>query len=153
LTEDERKDLEKILAPGVRNNQSIHHIVVTNKNQISVSEKSMYRYINSGLFASVIRLDLPRAVSMKPRKKKYPEHNVDTKCRQNRTYADYQNYLLHHPETAVVEMDSVLGKRTGKVLLTMQFVNCSFMLVFIRENNTAQSVIDVFNNLEKKLGL
>ena len=31
------------------------------------------------------------------------------------------------------------------------FVNCSFMLAFIREYNDAQSVIDIFNNLQKIL--
>jgi IS30 family transposase len=49
-------------------------------------------------------------------------------------------------------MDSVEGTKGGKVLLTIHFVNCSFMLAFIRERNTAQSVIDVFNNLYEKLG-
>lgn len=50
-------------------------------------------------------------------------------------------------------MDSVEGKKGGKVLLTLHFVNCSFMLAFIREHNDAQSVIDIFNNLQRILGI
>ena len=42
-------------------------------------------------------------------------------------------------------MDSVEGIKGGKVLLTIHFVNCSFMLVFLRDYNDAQSVIDIFN--------
>ena len=50
-------------------------------------------------------------------------------------------------------MDSVEGRKGGKVLLTLHFVNCSFMLAFIREYNDAQSVIDIFNYLQDILGI
>ncbi len=40
-----------------------------------------------------------------------------------------------------------------KVILTLHFNSCSFILAFIREHNDAQSVIDIFNQLEKTLGL
>ena len=58
-----------------------------------------------------------------------------------------------HPDTPVVEMDSVEGQKGGKVLLTIHFVNCSFMLAFIREHNDAQSVINTFNYFQDLLGL
>ena len=58
-----------------------------------------------------------------------------------------------HPDTPVVEMDSVEGRKGGKILLTIHFVNCSFMLAFIREHNDAQSVIDIFNLLQNTLGI
>ena len=45
------------------------------------------------------------------------------------------------------------AKKGDKVLLTIHFVNCSFMLAFIREHNDAQSVIDIFNNLQDILGI
>ncbi len=44
-------------------------------------------------------------------------------------------------------MDTVVGRRGGKVLLTLQFVRCGFMLAFLREHNDSQSVIDVFARL------
>jgi IS30 family transposase len=50
-----------------------------------------------------------------------------------------------------VEMDSVLGRRGGKVLLTIHFNNCGLSLAFLRDANNSQSVIDVFNSLEKRL--
>lgn len=61
--------------------------------------------------------------------------------------------MNEHPDTPIVEMDSVEGKKGGKILLTLHFVNCSFMLAFIREHNDAQSVIDIFNNLQEILGI
>lgn len=45
-------------------------------------------------------------------------------------------------------MDSVEGIKGGKVLLTIHFVTCGFMLAFLRNQNDAQSVIDIFDNLE-----
>lgn len=50
-------------------------------------------------------------------------------------------------------MDSVEGIKGGKVLLTIHFVNCSFMLAFIRNHNDSQSVIDIFNYLQELLGI
>lgn len=42
-------------------------------------------------------------------------------------------------------MDSVEGIKGGKVLLTIHFVNSSFMLAYIKDHNDAQSVINKFN--------
>ena len=47
-----------------------------------------------------------------------------------RNYHDYEVYMEQHPDTAVVQMDSVIGSKGGKVLLTIYFVNVSLMLGF-----------------------
>lgn len=57
-----------------------------------------------------------------------------------RTYEDFQDFHFRHPEAAVVEVDSAIGKRGGKVLLTMMLRNYNFMLPFLRKNNPAVSV-------------
>jgi len=58
-----------------------------------------------------------------------------------------------HPDSHVVEMDSVEGTRDSlKVLLTLFFRDSSLMLAFLREANTARSVTEIFNELDKKLG-
>lgn len=40
----------------------------------------------------------------------------------------------------------------GKCLLTIHFVYCSFLLAFLRDANTSQSVIDIFDDLFRLLG-
>ncbi|MDD4378204.1 MAG: IS30 family transposase, partial [Eubacteriales bacterium] len=40
----------------------------------------------------------------------------------------------------------------GKALLTLMFKSCDLMLAFIRDRNTSQSVIDIFNWLYAILG-
>ena len=56
------------------------------------------------------------------------------------------------PDIPVIEMDSVEGRKGGKILLTIYFRNCSLMLAFIRDHNTAKSVTDIFNELYTCLG-
>lgn len=74
-------------------------------------------------------------------------------CLNGRRYSDYLKYIQENPDTAIVEMDSVEGEKGGKVLLTLHFVSSSFMLAFIRNNNDSQSVIDIFNDIQRKIGL
>lgn len=49
-------------------------------------------------------------------------------------------------------MDSVEGRKGGKVFLTIYFRTCSLMLAFIRNHNTTKSVTEVFNRLYELLG-
>jgi IS30 family transposase len=49
-------------------------------------------------------------------------------------------------------MDTVIGRVGGKVLLTLSFVNSSFMLAYLRDANTSKSVMDIFQMLWKVLG-
>ncbi len=52
----------------------------------------------------------------------------------------------------VVEMDTVIGTVGGKVILSLYFQESSLLLLYLRERNTAQSVIDCFNRLYDVLG-
>ena len=153
LTEEERKVLGKLLESGLERGQSIHHMMVFRKDEFQVSERSVYRYVNLGLFSQHPgRAELPKAPGMRPRRKKGRELKIDSKCRIGRSLADFEQYCHQHHNPSVVEMDSVIGCRGGKVLLTLNFNNCTFLLVFIRDSNNSQSVIDLFNQLEKLLG-
>ena len=116
------------------------------------SDKTIYKYVDLGIL-KVRNIDLPRKVRFRQRIKTTKIYKVDKHCLENRTYEDFEKYIQENPDTPVVEMDTVEGKKGGKVLLTIHFVNCSFMLAFIRANNDAQSVIDVFNSLQQILGV
>lgn len=116
------------------------------------SENKIYKLIDLGLL-EVRNIDLPKKVRFRNRTKTPTIYKVDKNCLENRTHEDFKKYIKENPDTPIVEIDSVEGKKGGKVLLTIHFVNCSFMLAFIREHNDAQSVIDIFNNLQKILGI
>ena len=149
-TEGEIARLNEILVPLVKQGQSIHQIYLTHKDELMCSEKTLYNYVDGCLF-DIRNIDLPRKVKYRPRYKK-PELKVDRGCRVGRNYHDYEVYMEQHPDTAVVQMDSVIGSKGGKVLLTIYFVNVSLMLGFLREANTSKSVIDIYDELYQRLG-
>ena len=60
--------------------------------------------------------------------------------------------MTDHPAVHEVEMDSVIGRIGGKVLLTLIFPSSELMLAFLRERNTAQSVIECISFLYEHLG-
>lgn len=63
------------------------------------------------------------------------------------------NYHLFqaHSDLPVTQMDSVEGRKGGKVLLTIHFVQAECMLAFLPDTNGSQSFIDVFEKLYLEL--
>ncbi|GKU32081.1 IS30 family transposase [Clostridium folliculivorans] len=149
-SEAELARLNTLISPLTKQGQSIHQIYVNHVDKLMCSEKTLYNYIDACLF-DVRNIDLPRKVKYRPRYKK-PEFKVDKGCRVNRNYKDFQAFMEKHPELSVVQMDSVIGSKGGKVLLTLHFVDTSLMLAFLRDSNTSQSVIDVFQHIYKAIG-
>lgn len=148
--EEELKRLNSIISPLVENGQSVHQIYVNDKDKLMCSEKTIYNYIDNGLF-DVRNIDLPRKVKYRQRRKK-TEFKVDRGCRNGRTYEDFKHYMEKNQEVSLVQMDSVVSRKGGKVLLTIYFVDTSLMLAFLRESNTARTVTEVFRKLIKSLG-
>ena len=118
-------------------------------NPLSLNFSCIYNYIDAGLL-SVDNVDLPRKVRYRTRSHKKPVR-VDKQCHVGRTYEDFEAYLAANSDIPVVEMDSVEGRKGGKVLLTIYFRNSSLMLAFIRDNNTAKSVTEIFDWLYEQL--
>lgn len=146
ITENERLGLDALVSPLIKKGQSIHHILANHPDRFDLHLKTIYRYIAGGLLTAK-NGDMPRVCMLKPRTRKPVEHKIDTQCRIGRTYTDYLSFVAAHPDIATVEMDSVVGRRGGKVLLTLHFVRAGFMLAFLRDRNDSQSVIDVFSRL------
>lgn len=138
VSHEELKRIDAIISPPVKLGQSIHMICVNNADDIMLDEKTIYNYVDAGLL-SVTNVDLPRKVRYRTRSRKKPVR-VDKQCHAGRTYEDFETYLAANPDIPVVEMDSVEGRKGGKVLLTIYFRNSSLMLAFIRDSNTAKSV-------------
>lgn len=149
LTEEELTRIDDFISPLVKQGQSIHHICVNNADEIMLDQRTIYKYIDANLL-SVGNVDLPRKVRYRPRKKVMVR--IDKKCHLGRTYEDFLTFMESNPDLPVVEMDSVLGAKGGKVMLTIFFRNCSVLLAYIRDCNNARSVKDIFNMLDERLG-
>ena len=146
VTEDELRAFDALLRDLTAKGQSVHAAMASNPDRFTVSEKTVYRYINAGLL-STKRGELPRACMIKPRKGKGVEHRVDKACRVGRTWEDYLAFVESNPGVRVVEMDTVEGVKGGKALLTLIFNPSSFMLAFLIDAKTSECVLGVFRHI------
>lgn len=145
FSEEEISYLDTFVSPLIKKGQSPHHICQTNRDSMIASERTLYRLIDSCLI-SARNIDLPRKVRFSARKNTV-HFKVDKACRSGRDYSCFKTFMEQHPLFPLTELDSVEGKKGGKVLLTIHFVKAEMMLAFLRERNDAQSVIDIFNSL------
>ena len=151
LDEDEIQRIDGIVTPLALQGQSIHHICCSNKDSIMSSERTIYNYVNDGVLTAK-NIDLPRKVRYRPRKKAKTRFKVDKTCAVGRSYNDFLAFMKNMEHSAVAQMDTVIGRQGGKVLLTLSFVNSSFMLAYLRDANTSKSAADIFQMLWEVLG-
>lgn len=150
ISEAELKQIDGIVSPLLQKGQSLHHIVVHHADELMKSEKTLYAYINSGLF-SARNIDMPRTVRMRPWKNSSKKLKIDKSCRIRRDFSCFEKYRKEHPDAAVRQLDSVEGVKGDAVLLTIHFVEQGLQLAFLRKRNDSQSVIDIFNRLYLEL--
>lgn len=153
LTREELRELDCLITPLLRQGQSISHIFAVHKDEIPCSMKTVYNYIDQGIFTAR-NLDLPKKVKYKERKRKRHEAPTEYAYREKRTYKDFLEYMEKHPELNVVELDTVHGSnKTGNVMLTMLFRNCNFMLIKLMPECRQECVKKVFDDLTGQLGI
>lgn len=150
ITEEEVLKFDATLYGLTSQGQSIHAVMINHADCFTINEKTVYRYVNGGLLHTK-RHDLPRACMLKPRKAKSVEHKVDTKCRIERTYADYLRFIAQNPGLPVTEMDTVEGVKSGKVLLTLMFMPYGFMSAFLLPAKTSALVTEAFATIRRRL--
>ena len=148
LSKEELQQLDEFISPLIRKGQSIQHIVSNNPSAFSVSVKTIYHYIDAG-FLSVRNIDLPRRVRYHYGKKTHVQ--IDWSYQIGRKYKDYLRFCNENPRFPQVQMDSVIGTKGGKALLTIHFVDSQFMLAYLRDRNTAASVAQIFDDLYQRL--
>ncbi len=146
ITELEVIRLDKLISPLIKKGQSLHHIFVNHADEIMFHKRTLYNYVDKGIF-SARNIDMPRVVRMGKRKPVKNPFKVESMCRTGRTYVEYQRHMSEHPGLSLVEIDTVEGKKGGKVLLTIHFVVPQLMLAFLRDANTSKSMIDSLNGL------
>ncbi len=154
LNAEELRKLDGIISPLIKQGQPLSHICIVHRDELGVCERSVYNYVERGDL-TIGNLDLRRKVKYRRRRKKQDTIPCNKfSYRKGRTYDDYQRYIEVNPDTRIVEMDTVKGKREyGKVLLTMIFTDTNLMLMFLMEDGTCESVIQVFDWLTKALGI
>ena len=129
-------DMDKIISDGIKKGQHIYHILKTNN--LDVSSSTLYRHIRKG-YLSIAPIDLARAVKFKERRKsKLP--SIPKEAKKGRSYEDFLNYLALNQLDSWLEMDTVMGRMGGKVLLTFNLSFCNFIFDRLLDNKTALEV-------------
>ena len=142
-------DMDKVISDGVKKGQHIYHILKTHN--LDVSSSTVYRHIRKG-YLSIAPIDLARAVKFKERRKsKLP--SIPKKAKKGRSYEDFQNYLALKQLNSWLEMDTVMGRMGGKVLLTFNLSFCNFIFARLLDNKTTLEVTkhlyDIKNTLHQ----
>lgn len=102
---------------------------------------------------SIKNIDLPRKVRYKVRNKNQTSKKKDYSYRIGRAYEDFLNLLKTHPNSHIVEMDTVIGTaEKGKVLLTLLFRDFNFMIARILPDKSSTSVKAELDNIERIIG-
>ena len=129
-------DMDKVISDGVKKGQHIYHILKTHN--LDVSSSTVYRHIRKG-YLSIAPIDLARAVKFKERRKsKLP--SIPKEAKRGRSYEEFQNYLALNQLDSWLEMDTVMGRMGGKVLLTFNLSFCNFIFARLLDNKTALEV-------------
>lgn len=146
LTKRELHQKDIIVSPLIQQGQSPYQIV-TNHPELEMSVRTVYTYMNMGLFTAR-NIDLKRKVKFKSRKC----HKTQITNRSifvNRTFADFSELHL----SRFTEMDTVHSSReSDKVLLTFFFTEEKLFLAFLMNRCTKGAVRLVFDRLEKRMG-
>ena len=156
MSYEECKAMADIIVPLIKAGHSPYHIV-TNHPELNISEKTLYNYIENGIFREFGLLDIDLRIKTKRKitkkaSNKYKKRE-DKKYLNGRTYDDFINYTAENKNLSVVEMDTVYNNgSTGPFMQTFKFLDYSFMFIVYQEEKTAKSMVEGVDLLEKILG-
>lgn len=152
LTADKRDEIANIIVPLINQGQSIYQILSTHK-EINLSEKTIYNYIDMGVFKKygLINLSLKEKVNRKQFKNKYKKRKEPANY-TGRKYEDYLNFVKNNPNALTVEMDTVMNSVSGPYIQTFIFPNTSFMIGFLHKEKTCDSMSKTLDTLQGLLG-
>lgn len=156
MSYEECKAMADIIVPLIKAGHSPYHIV-TNHPDLNISEKTLYNYIENGIFREFGLLDIDLRIKTKRKitkkaSNKYKKRE-DKKYLNGRTYDDFINYTAENKNLSVVEMDTVYNNgSTGPFMQTFKFLDYSFMFIVYQEEKTAKSMVEGVDLLEKILG-
>ena len=147
LNKESFYETEFIISNSVRKGQHVFHAIKSNN--LPVSTATVYRHIKKGYY-TISPIDLPRAVKFKQRKSKQQDY-VPHGVKVGRTYDDFLAYVENKPDISRVELDTVIGKVGGKLILTIHFVSVDFMVGILLNDKTAAEAALRITELKSRL--
>lgn len=150
LTTKEMLNIVSIIKPLLKKGQSVYQIL-ENHPEINLCAKSLYTYIESGIFQDygINNFSLRRQVSMKERKKlKKRKEPVNY---QGRRYKDYLDFITKNPTIPTTQMDTLYNQQDGPYIQTFIFQNTNLMIGFLHAEKTSESMASTLDDLQLTL--
>jgi len=139
--------MDAIVAEGLKKGQHLYHI--SQSQDLGVSTPSVYRYLHKG-WLSAGKMDFPRVVKFKPRQTHQQEY-IPKSAKIGRTHDDFLAYIADNGLRDWVEMDTVIGRIGGKVILTLDFTFCNFQAGLLMDNKTSLEAAHKIRKLKHTL--
>ena len=149
MTEGSFWRADKIIADGIQSGQHLYHILQSN--DIEMSKSAVYRNLHKGYLSSS-KIDFPRVVKFKPHRQK-PTEYIPKSLKIGRTYSDFLSFIEENDFSSWVEMDTVIGRIGGKVIMTFDFTLCNFMFGMLLENKTAAEAAEKVRSLKENMAV
>ena len=137
---------DQVIAAGLQKGQHLYHILQSH--DLRMSKSAVYRNLHKG-YLSASAIDFPRVVKFKPRKHKQTER-IPKAAKLGRTYTDFLVFTQENDLSSWVEMDTVIGRMGGKVILTLHFTFCNFMAGILLDNKSAAETAAKIRRLKSR---
>lgn len=128
------------IKPLIEQGQSIYTILQNHK-EIKLCPKTLYTYIEIGLFNDwgINNLSLKRKVKRKVKNKKLKKRNEPTDY-TGRKYQDYLEFIKQHPNIPTTEMDTIYNSQSGPYIQTFIFENTGLMIGKLHQVKNSESM-------------
>ena len=151
LNTSELFEIAHIICSLIDKGQSLYTIL-NNHPEIKLSVKTLYNYIEMGLFKDwgITNLSLKRKVKRKIRSKKLKKRNEPANY-TGRKYEDYLQFKEENPDVPTTEMDTIYNNQAGPYIQTFIFENTSLMIGILHTEKTADSMSKALDLIQDKL--
>ena len=147
----ELKQIATIIKPLLNKGQTIYQILENHK-EITQCSKTLYTYIEMGLFKEfgIDNFSLKKKVSRRIKSKKLKKRRQPVNY-EGREYKDYLEYVKSHPLEHTTEMDTVYNSQSGPYIQTFIFENTGLMIGFLHKEKTSVSMASTLDKLQEVL--
>jgi transposase, IS30 family len=152
LTTGKAKAIAEIIGPMLKKGQSIHQVLSSHP-EIGRCEKTLYTYIEAGVFKrfGIDNFSLKEQVNRKASKNKYKARKEPANYEGHR-YSDFLAFVSEYPETPVVEMDTLYNSVSGPYIQTFQLGAKEPMIGYLHSRRTSESMAAGIDLIQAKLG-
>lgn len=147
--------IAKTIVPLIKQGQSVY-VILRNHPEIKLTEKTLYTYIEGGVFREygLTAIDLRRQVSRRLPKKavKSYKKRQDRRYLLHRKHEDYVLFMAQHPDAVEIQMDTVYNDvSNGPFIQTFKIIQAGFMICLLHKSKTAEEMVKGVDTLERLL--